>query len=703
MQEKEYQNQVIQQFAHLRNKKILIYGTGIIAKRLIKALKDFQLIGAADGLQLGGEVEGLPIIMWDAVKKGEVDVVIIAALERNYREIYQRILDKCMVFEIDICDKNGNNLIKEYKWEYLSREDVRNYRKNERELKKLIEQYEVISFDLFDTLIMRKTLMPTDVFDIVSDRIRRKGIDIPDFKRFRREAELQIPYGDIYQIYDRLSEILDLTSEQKKIVLETELACEQSVLLPRKKMVEVMQYALSLGKKVNIISDMYLCSDILDIFLKNMNIAGYDKIYVSCEYGAAKCDGLFKEYLQDVGDKKCIHIGDNIEADMKAPLRYGMASYGIKSAIDMMKTSNFRLLLPWFNNCNEKSLLGLILADLFNDPFALYETSGIIHIKNFTTLGGVFVAPIVVLCMLELITYLQRHSCYHKVIFGARDGFLFHKMYNRLRDNAVNKEILPDSVYLLTSRKLCLRAAIQTEENVRILERYRGKKSPEEILADMFGIEIEKIPQYDEARYSDINDYYASCLDVIAERTKNTRERYLKFIKEAGVDVCEKNLFFDLISQGTVQYSLNQIFDEPLDGFYVMSYPTNNIPGVQIESVYRQGINAISAAHNFLETIFTSQAASVEDIGEDGKPVYALEVRNTEEISNMTKMHECIEEFFFDYCQNLYIEGMKIGKHIPEMLLGMCNEVEYVDECCKIREARLFDDLTNIYYEVFSE
>ena len=49
--------------------------------------------------------------------------------------------------------------------------DTTNIKKQE--LINKIQDYEIISFDVFDTLIMRKTMFPVDVFDIISQKIKR--------------------------------------------------------------------------------------------------------------------------------------------------------------------------------------------------------------------------------------------------------------------------------------------------------------------------------------------------------------------------------------------------------------------------------------------------------------------------------------------------------------------------------------------------
>lgn len=51
---------------------------------------------------------------------------------------------------------------------------------------------DAVGFDLLDTLITRKVLAYTDVFELVDLRLREKGIWIPDFAKFRLYAEKEL-------------------------------------------------------------------------------------------------------------------------------------------------------------------------------------------------------------------------------------------------------------------------------------------------------------------------------------------------------------------------------------------------------------------------------------------------------------------------------------------------------------------------------
>ena len=101
-------------FYGLNGKKILIYGTGAIAKRLICLLSGFNIVGIIDRVQFTGEVNRIPIKMWDEIHEEDADIVIIAALARHHKEIYDRIVDKCIAYDMKIFDSDGNNLISYY-------------------------------------------------------------------------------------------------------------------------------------------------------------------------------------------------------------------------------------------------------------------------------------------------------------------------------------------------------------------------------------------------------------------------------------------------------------------------------------------------------------------------------------------------------------------------------------------------------------
>lgn len=701
--EKNSDYKYVEKFQNLKGKKILIYGTGSIAKKIIIALQEFHIIGIIDRIKVSGQIEGIPIIMWDEIYESDVDIIIIASLEKNYKKIYERIVDRCVAYDIKIFGSNGQNLISHYGLNSWKLKDIYFFEKNEKKLLEQIDNHEAISFDLFDTLIMRKNLEPIDLFDIVDKRIQKKGILLENFKKIRREAELQARGKNIYIIYDILREITGIGEEEKNIILTEEIKCEKEYIIPRENMVNVMRKAYKLGKRVNIITNMYLPSNILENILIEKGITEYEKIFVSCEYEVSKSSGLFKEYLKNVKESSYLHIGDDEYEDMIAAQEYGIDSFGIKSAYEMLRISNLRKALVGVHNSSEKGILGLLISELFNNPFILYKTNGIIKISKLEMLGKLLVAPIVILYMFKLIELTSKNKNYEAILFGSRDGYLFKKIYDRLSDNGYLKTMQRPTRYFFASRKLCLKTIMDTDDSIKILKVCYGEEA-KKVLAQIFNIYDPSIDK----QCINTEDYYFLHIREISEKSNRSKENYYKYLDNNKIVKDNKYIYCDLIGRGSVQHILNKIFKQGIDGFYLSKIIENSysdsffyscFPIINLDEWREEDISA----KNFLEIVITSPQPSVEDMNEEGNPIFSDEDRTKREINATQLMQQGIENFFFEYIDTMYIEGENIGKELPAILLKAYNDIYLEDECNDIKGRIILDDLGGKGYQIFED
>ena len=126
-------------------------------------------------------------------------------------------------------------------------------------------KYDYISFDIFDTLIVRNVLKPEDVFLIVESKynsLNKKKIS--DFKTNRllaqRKASLnnsEMEEADINLIYKELENYYSKDVCKKLLALEKEV--EINVCVRNNNIInDYYAKASSLGKKIIITSDMYL-------------------------------------------------------------------------------------------------------------------------------------------------------------------------------------------------------------------------------------------------------------------------------------------------------------------------------------------------------------------------------------------------------------------------------------------------------------
>lgn len=201
-------------------------------------------------------------------------------------------------------------------------------------LYKLIDIHSVISFDIFDTLIERAVKHPTDVFEHVGKSVlgeRQAPIFVHDRIHAEQSARHISKTGEVN--LDDIYNVLKEKYPQKcSLLKETEILEELKLCRPKGAMVSAFNYAKQKGKKIYIISDMYLSKNIIEKILKNNGIEGTDKLYISNEYGMNKISGkLFRYIINEdcLCPSKMLHIGDSIKADCIGALKNKMHFYHV--------------------------------------------------------------------------------------------------------------------------------------------------------------------------------------------------------------------------------------------------------------------------------------------------------------------------------------------------------------------------------------
>ena len=237
-------------------------------------------------------------------------------------------------------------------------------------------EVKVISFDIFDTLLSRPCLIPYNLFRIVGERCGFEG----DFESIRREAEhiarKKRPKGDDDITFDDIYRELELLIGSEKIerLKQCEMQVESEYLYPRKPIEELFHFAVSSGKRVIIVSDMYLPAWFLESVLQKNGYNGYEKLYVSNEYMMSKdTKRLLYKVIDDLAESgvsanEILHIGDNPIADIKHPSECGMQTFHVESGISAMKKSDFFKGLTEQDIEENLFLLGNVANRLF-DPF----------------------------------------------------------------------------------------------------------------------------------------------------------------------------------------------------------------------------------------------------------------------------------------------------------------------------------------------
>ncbi|MEG0494152.1 MAG: HAD-IA family hydrolase [Clostridia bacterium] len=191
------------------------------------------------------------------------------------------------------------------------------------------QPYQVISFDVFDTLLYREVERPVDVFLLLE--VQRRQMDFAQL-RVKAEKDARSRYGGevtLRQIYEHMAWQGIVADVDEAVAAELDM--ELRIVRPSSRMLAVVQKLLAQGKRVVAISDMYLPAEAIRKLLANAGFPVPEQIFVSCEQGMGKANGaIFKRACEALGTTSVLHIGDNFEADVMGACRAGIdAAYGI--------------------------------------------------------------------------------------------------------------------------------------------------------------------------------------------------------------------------------------------------------------------------------------------------------------------------------------------------------------------------------------
>ncbi|MBP5534335.1 MAG: hypothetical protein J6Y03_02370 [Alphaproteobacteria bacterium] len=291
------------------------------------------------------------------------------------------------------------------------------------EVKKAIKSAKVVSFDIFDTLLLRPFLLPTDAFEVLEKKENLAG-----FSALRQAAEPKAWKGLVCELKDdvTLDEIYQEMPDEIQFMKEKEIAFESTHLLANPEMLEVLQYALSEGKKIIITSDMYLPPDALRKVLINQLKTEEFELYVSAPLGMRKATGrLYDFILTDLQIKpsEMVHIGDNKTSDYRIPKEKGIqAFYYLKPSDALLHDSHVSTFYNTHNTYEGRTFLA-ILSLLYQYAKKKINSE---YWKRFAFLYG---GPVVYTYMQFAIKKAKELGL-TDLAFVARDGYSFEKVFN---------------------------------------------------------------------------------------------------------------------------------------------------------------------------------------------------------------------------------------------------------------------------------
>ncbi len=647
--EKEYVKEAFENnFSRFKNQAIVIYGLGKNTNEIIQAFPNYNIVGLMDEARTGEIVYGKRVLAFEDLAELQVKLLVIVARNANVKIIYRRIGEFCDKNHIMVFDINGNmlelnpnnNIDIEGKYSCISKEN----------LLRAIDQSEVISFDIFDTIIMRDVLYPQDIFEIMEKKVSEICNKKINFARERRKAEIELyltTNPTLEQIYQNLKSNILINDVNIALLLNLEVEIERKHLLVREEINKCYKYALERGKTVFFTSDMYLTADILYSLLTDKGIKiNKEQILVSCEHGCSKSEGLFDVLKEKNPNKKILHIGDNYEADYKSALDYGLYSaFYIGSAYQMLEDSNANIALNYLKSISDRNVLGRFIAKQFNDPFLFQNTNGKIQISSEYDLGYYFLAPVIGCFMTWILNELEELNI-SDLLLSARDGYLIVKILDLLKKSGIKT---PNYKYFYASRSVCLLAGIKTEDDILYSASLAFSGTTEALLQKRYGLELSDLHSREEGE--DDLEYILRHKIAILKNAEKIRINYDGYIKMNKISKNKCYGFFDFVSSGTCQMGLNNFSGLDLVGVYFVRIFDIYKEKLKIKSMYQtkciyENQDAIMENYFFIENILTSFEPTLIDFTEKGLPVFANENRNDKQLKSLEKIQEGILDAF---------------------------------------------------------
>ena len=612
-----------------------------------KALKKFFALGLT--------IEDFP------PEKGQNDGTIAHAFERSV--LLAALSEDMNYYEFEpATDAYAVNLGSKNLWQYFTSRNG-----NEHEFNWLLAQGEIISFDVFDTLIMRYVAAPAQVNEIIRFKVEDllgKNFDFPKFRVraeeiARQEKNSDVTLDEIYQSFSKLTK-LDATTCKK--IRELEISTEVKLSLPRVAVVDWFKKILSRGREVWLISDMYMQTPDLKRLLEKCGVEGYDKLLISCETGLRKDTAAIWDHLAEK-NLSLVHVGDNETGDTQRPGDRKFVAYHLMSAFNLLTLTPFgKMLAESFDV--KKSLyagifLGVILAKKFQSPFMLsrevVDRPGKIVLKNFRDLGYGFFAPPILTFILWLIQSTRADGM-QRIFFLARDGYFLRPLYE-LVTKLLNVEPLPNE-YFFASRRAVTVASVREISDVDDILKLSFEGTLKQFFKVRFDLELgddTKISLPDES-FGLVKKFVARHAEKILEHAAAERKNFEKYISDLGGSL-DGVALVDMGYSGTIQFHLQRLAQKNFTGYYFATNARNRFGETARERM--RGCfaedddqltteSAVYRYHLLFESFLTAPDAQLQHFDAEGKPVFGEPEVGQKNFDKISEINEGVQDFCRD-------------------------------------------------------
>lgn len=515
-------------------------------------------------------------------------------LERGITNFLQMMGHNFSAYDIKTKSFRINNTTKNIdEYSLKTRDSALNY----------LSGFDIISFDIFDTLITRNIYYPDDVFRLIEENVTKLGfLKKKTFLRLRKKSEENVrekkkflndcSIDEIYLEFEKLSKLKKSEVEQIK---ELEINTEINLAVPRRDMQFIFKSLLEMNKVILLVSDMYLTEKNIRKILTKCGYENFYDLIVSSEIGLRKDNETMYEYLYKKYDSdSIIHVGDNESSDIHNLVRMEKPCYYVAQGRKLFEISNFNLDIDPSVSLDDSLVWGTIVnSNLFNSPFSLNESDKTGLIKDLYSYGYSVLGPLFLYFFIWLLNSVKENET---LLFVSREGYYLQKICELIEKRINNSKLDKiNNIYFLTSRRALTVANIQNLSDIEeIMQRNYDNNTLYELFYNRLGIEI----SLEQDRVINLPDDFNLVMKIAKEyfpqiRNNALREKrnYMKYL-DSVLPTKDFLSVVDLGYSGTAQFELSKLINKKIGGYY-FCISKNKKPlsiGLPIKSCFNKSI-----------------------------------------------------------------------------------------------------------------
>ena len=467
------------------------------------------------------------------------------------------------------------------------------------------DKIKVISFDIFDTLVVRPFMKPSDLFRLLDVEYRKYIKSGIDFSKIRVDSEILARNNQYNKdsskqeitldyIYQTINKVYEIDNKVLKKIKDKEIELEIRFCTSRKAAKELYELAKYYNKTIICTSDMYLPENVI---MKILSKNGYDidKLYLSSSILKTKSTGdLFDYVINDLSIDKSqlLHIGDNKYSDYEIPMKKGIQAIQFYKAIDVFFDHNMansmghifsRSISYWIDNKDSldhlgvRSMLAIVANNYFDNPFRPFNKNTDFNADPF--LIGYYALGMYIYGISKWILE-ETNGKNDTISFMARDGYLVMKAYESLK---VLYDKPATENYLYVSRRALIPVMIQDK-----LDFYRlseiidySKNSPSSVLKYLTGVfeinssELKAICKKNRIdltkNFSDLSEfnYFLKTMYENFYIQKEHNKKLSKLRKYFNKYLGNKPAVFDVGYSGRPEYYLSKLINNSIDTYFL--------------------------------------------------------------------------------------------------------------------------------------